>query len=293
MALPCLTERIILARNLPCAVKLCLLCKIFPHLFLRATILNLYVRDKAGVFAALCLAALLYPGPIHAAQRPLGEDVRSVQKKMDLTFKTGIDYSQGHYCTAELYRDWETFFKLSLSDERLYLSSEVSWVKTTASDGYRAEGWSDLSLEMSYTFDLKHDFFLDLDTELMLPTADTDNGIGVGVFGYFLGTTLTYKKDWGYISASLGLDVDGDKVEPVFPGTPSVSLDAGLEVADGVYLGAAYDWERVRHDSPVSEVTGYIDADLSDDFSLYLYLLKGLADNSPDYGTGLTVTYRF
>ncbi len=253
----------------------------------------MHSRHRGLIFAVLCGLPVLYPPQVFSAQRPLTDQNLQAREKLNLNFKTGIDYSQGHYGTPDLYRDWESFFKLSLSDDKLYLASTVSWVKTTASDGYRAEGWSDLSLEMSYTLDLNNDFFLDLDTELILPTADPDNEIGTGVFGYFLGATLTYEQDWGYVSSSVGVDIGGDKVEPVFPGTPSVSLDAGLKVADGVFFGATYDWERVRNDSPVSEATAYLDMDISDDFSLYLYLLKGFTDNSSDIGTGATVTYRF
>lgn len=260
-----------------------------------------HFKISTGLGLTLLLSTLPFSVSAQSRSFTYEQDRRDQQQadefKADL--KTGAEFTQGHYGDAEvLYKDWVYPVKLSVYNDNLYFAATMSWVKSISSRDSSGErdhftGWDDLGTEFSYSFTLDDVTYLDLDAELTIPTADPGDGIGSGVFSYYLGTTLTHEFEIGYAAGSFGYDIGGDQIAPDFPAQPAVSLEAGYDVNDNLTIGAIHDWQQIHGDSPVSETTLFLDYNLNQDFSVYAYGLKGYTTSSPANGTGMTLRYRF
>jgi hypothetical protein len=157
-----------------------------------------------------------------------------------------------------------------------------------------ASGVGDLTLGLRYDLPplMEDRVFLDVTTEVKLPTADDDQGLGTGRTDVsLLGSGTVGFGDWwpyvggGYRVAGSSGRYDTQNGGMVWGGLLWQALEDGT-------LGAQIDWRRAlveSSDDPL-EAMLYGMWQANEAWSLGIHALAGLSDGSPDFAVGTSLT---
>lgn len=157
-------------------------------------------------------------------------------------------------------------------------------------------GVGDLSLSASYSFDglLGKDTYVDLTGRVRLPTGDEDKGLSLGVTDY------AAIGEVGYDGAGHGVYLSGGRrfLSNAKSFKRVDGWQAGLggwaKPSDNTTVGAYVDWRESSSgagDDP-AEVGAYWTYKVSKAWKVGLNASAGLTDASPDYGVGVTLSWR-
>ena len=163
-----------------------------------------------------------------------------------------------------------------------------------AADNKRS-GFGDINLFASYSFDLGAGTYLDPSVKLKVPVASRADRLGTGEVDVTTAVDLVH--EFGPLTAY----VHGRRK---FAGKPAGSTvrstwgaggGVSLHAADGVSIGADYDWQQsafaLRPAS--SEVSAWANFRLARGISMTIYAGTGLNANSADLFGGVTLGFRF
>ena len=156
-------------------------------------------------------------------------------------------------------------------------------------------GIGDVNVAVSYSFELGESTYFEPGVKVKLPTASRSKRLGTGEVDVTASASLI--QDIGATSVY----VSGRRK---FAGKPEGSTirstwgaSAGLSgrLADGIYVGADYDWQQSAFAGrqASSEVTGWANFRINRGLSLTAYAGTGLNSNSADLFGGASVTARF
>jgi hypothetical protein len=128
------------------------------------------------------------------------------------------------------------------------------------------------------------------------PTADADNGIGIGEFDEGVGLEMTKSlpdRWWAYLDG--GYNFIGDPPGVNFHNQWWYALGLGHDVTDEVKLSLFYEEYRALVDTvnnarDLLALANYV---VSDTVHLTGSLLVGLSNGAPNYGFGVGVRFRF
>lgn len=222
-----------------------------------------------------------------------------------LSLTMGVDYSSGTYGGPA--RVDTVYMPLTLKYEwrRWGLRLAIPYVEVTESEVYvdrwgqvvdysaTNSGLGDISAAVTYYAWDNQDFTagIDLSGKVKFGTADRQRGLGSGendysaqLNGYWSAGRFTASMSGGY--KILGKPPRSN-LHNVFYG----SLGAGYKVSRFARMGVTLD-QRQRSSvwgSPQREVSMYFSYGFGKNLNIQGYLLKGLADGSPDRGGGVTV----
>ena len=136
---------------------------------------------------------------------------------------------------------------------------------------------------------------VDLTGKVKFGTADENKGLGTGKNDY-MGQVDVYQSFGDFTAlGTVGYRVYGDTsaapLDNVFYG----SIGGTYKIMQGTSTGIIYDYRSsiTSNGSGISEVTAFVNHKINDNWKAQAYLVKGLADGSPDYGVGALVGYVF
>lgn len=219
-------------------------------------------------------------------------------------YSVGFDYSRGDYGIDE---DTEIVF-LPLSIEA---SGETSRFKLTlpflnvqgpssiaidAEGNERIEsdsraGFGQLSAQLGWFLRPFHRYvpWFEFSTRVTAPT-ESDDALGSGVWAVSLQVDAFAR--YGEVSpfARIGRKFYTERLDDRFYS----SIGASYRVASRLSLGASYDWSQAS--SPGNDdghdLIGFASYRLDPAWSLGPYVGAGLSDGSPDWGLGMTISFR-
>ncbi len=234
-------------------------------------------------------------------------DEEEVGSALQLSGSLGYHYSTGKYGSSE--RTDISFVPLTLT------ARDVSWMARLtlpyinvsglpALDGTAVgdtvvtgtgSGIGDIVLEGVYTVTPLEDWmpYLDVGARVKFPTADDERGLGTGKFDYQL--NLEVARVFGNVTpfASVGYRFVGDPASFDLRNVWLASVGTVLQVASGVNAGAFLFYQQSASTTSEDQldIMPYIDWKPTTDWSISLYTTAGLQDGSPDFGTGVQLTY--
>jgi hypothetical protein len=157
--------------------------------------------------------------------------------------------------------------------------------------GIDSQGLADMSLSATWSHDLTDNDYLDLTGRVTLPTGDEEKDLGTG------------ETDFTFL-AEIGHDFDGAGVY-AFGGYKfrgGATREDGAQFGAGGYfrpmngmiagLDAGWSESSINGLDESADLTAYTSFALMQDLRISVYALTGLTDNAPDFGAGLTLTWR-
>lgn len=163
--------------------------------------------------------------------------------------------------------------------------------------GSTVSGLGDVSAAAIYTaYDNEAgDLTIDLSGKVKFGTASRDLGLGTGANDYTAAIDL-YK---GYaaltVFGGVGYTVVGQAQDLALHNVYSVNAGASYQTSAATRVGLMYDGRQAYADTSgaLSEATLYLRYSDADDWRAQLYVLKGFASGSPDWGAGASLTLQF
>jgi hypothetical protein len=158
------------------------------------------------------------------------------------------------------------------------------------------EGVGDVVLSGTWRFlDQPDGWGLAINGKVKLPTADENKNLGTGRTDY--STQLELDREWGKFTPFLtvGYRWLGDTSTTDFNNTWFTDTGVDYRLFDKTTVGLAFYWAQASAagNSNAADITLSIAQKFGDAYKLQLYVLRGIADGSPDWGAGVTLTYRF
>lgn len=165
-------------------------------------------------------------------------------------------------------------------------------------DGARRteSGIGDITAGASYNvLDLPgQKLLVDLAANVKLPTADEARGLGTGELDYSLQADAVAVREEFTFFGTVGYKVFGEPDAFALDDTVFASVGGGYKHASGTVAGLIFDWQEAASPGTQApfESTVYLSREMYPDLSLSGYILKGWSDGSPDFGFGLSVSWR-
>jgi hypothetical protein len=168
---------------------------------------------------------------------------------------------------------------------------------TTTSGTGSASGWGDLVTAATYNayYDKASGFGIDLTGKVKWGTADADKGLGTGENDYGGQVDLFKTFDRTTLFGGVGYTNMGSSSFIPLRNVWNLNLGGSQKMSDLDTLGVAYDYRQAvsSTSSELSEITGFWSRRIDRNWKMQTYLLKGLANGSPDWGAGISAAYAF
>jgi hypothetical protein len=229
-----------------------------------------------------------------------------------LTLGGGVHYTEGNYGTpvstqitalafTGRYDTQRWAFKATLP--YLFVSGSASvvpgvgQVRNVAAADSSASGLGDVVVSATHKtyYDPAAQLGVDLTGRIKLATADADDGLGTGE--HDIGIQADAFKLFGRITgfAGLGYTMLGSSRALPLRDVFNATLGASYRIDERDSAGIAYDErDAVARGAPeLSELTLFWSRRLDRGWKAQLYLLIGMENGSPDWGTGLSAAYSF
>lgn len=157
-----------------------------------------------------------------------------------------------------------------------------------------ASGAGDVTLRAGYALASTGPVLAELSTTVKLATADEDKGLGTGANDY--GVALDVSREWDRASVFGGVSYTrlGDTDFIAAADVLGANLGTGWRAGRG-QLGLVYDFRESASSSfdDRSEVTGFYSVNTARGNPFQVYVLAGLSEGSPDWGTGVSYGWKF
>ncbi|MEE4381194.1 MAG: transporter [Pseudomonadales bacterium] len=227
------------------------------------------------------------------------------------TLSLGGEFTSGDYGGDDTIEDIYVPLTLGVRGQRLAARVTVPWASVTAPEGSifgqgevvpgsgsdRTEsGLGDVLVSGSVLGLVERDaFVVDLTGKVKLPTADENDGLGTGEADYsaqFDGYLYQGELVW---FGTVGYKWRGDPSGFSLDDTWFASGGGSVWLKEGRRVGASLSYrpELIDGGNEALDLALFLDTALSADRWLQLYGLAGLADGSPDWGLGASMTLRF
>lgn len=157
--------------------------------------------------------------------------------------------------------------------------------------GVKSSGLADMSLSATWSHDLDDETYLDLTGRVTLPTGDASKDLGTGETDFTFLAEVGHDFDGAGIYAFGGYKFRGGATRD-----DGAQFGAGgwFRPATGVIAGLDAGWSEssINGLDQSADLTAYSSFAIMTDWRLSVYALTGLTDNAPDFGAGLTLTWR-
>ncbi|MBI4990340.1 MAG: hypothetical protein HZC23_16110 [Rhodocyclales bacterium] len=232
-----------------------------------------------------------------------------------LTLATGLDYSRGSYGSSVLTEITYIPFSAKYETGPWLFKLTVPWLRITGPGGvvgggddrtvlrtgstarFSASGQGDVVAGIGRTLveNAASGLIVDVAGKVKFGTADADKGLGTGKNDYALQTDVS--QGFGSLSAigTLGYKVMGDPPGLNLRNVWFGSVGAAWKLAPTTSAGVMLDLRQasVSGGRRQREVTFYAAYKLGATARLQGYLVRGLADGSPDLGIGASLSAQF
>lgn len=271
------------------------------------------VRNGLALRAAGCVVGMVLAGAASAkeAVRPVAESAAQTEWGK-VTLSTGVNYSTGKYGQS----DSTDIFSVPLTGKvevdnwtvKLtvpYVSvsgpgNVVEGVGVVGGGGQRTtqSGLGDITLAVTNTVydNAASGTALDVTGKVKFGTADYGKGLGTGENDYSLAIEPSQVVGPVTVFGALGYKFVGDPEGVDLHNVVFASLGGSMKVMDGTSAGLVLDAQTRSSDvapSAQRELTAFASTRLEDGWKAQVYLSRGLAEDSPDWSGGASVSYSF
>ncbi|MEQ1610697.1 MAG: hypothetical protein ABL956_17295 [Hyphomonadaceae bacterium] len=157
--------------------------------------------------------------------------------------------------------------------------------------GIDSQGLADISLSATWSHDLSDADYLDLTGRATMPTGDRQKDLGTGETDFTFLAEIGHDFDGAGVYAFGGYKFRGGATRK-----DGAQFGAGgyFRPMEGVITGIDAGWSEssINGLDQSADLTAYTSFTLAKDLRLSVYALTGLTDNAPDFGAGLTLTWR-
>ena len=157
--------------------------------------------------------------------------------------------------------------------------------------GIDAQGLADMSISATWSHDLSDSDYLDLTGRVTLPTGDEEKDLGTGETDFTFLAEVGHDFDGAGVYAFGGYKIRGGATRQ-----DGAQFGAGgyFRPMEGVIAGVDAGWSEssINGLDQSADLTAYTSFSVMKDLRLSVYALTGLTDNAPDFGGGLTLTWR-
>ncbi|HET6718413.1 MAG TPA: transporter [Rhodocyclaceae bacterium] len=170
--------------------------------------------------------------------------------------------------------------------------------RRTGAGGDRSEtGIGDLTVAAHYTLiDNPGGYSLDLGGKAKIATADEDKTlITSGENDYSVQVDVFRSLPEIAFFATLGYTVKGEPAGLDYRNPFYGAVGLSLPLATGRSVGAAWDYRQkvISSGDPVSEVSAFYSQRVDPHNKMQLYVVRGFADGSPEFGGGVVLTHTY
>lgn len=233
----------------------------------------------------------------------------------DMTLSTGIDYSSGTYGATQstdiIYLpitvkyekpSWSLkltlpYIKMTSPDNTINSGTPVQTASTVSLVRQTFSGQGDIIVTGTHNLhhDLAHGFAIDLTGKIKIPTADTTQGLGTGKYDYSAQLDLLKQSGRHMLFSSVGYRKMGDPDGLDFKNPWYGSIGWGHTASNTIQWGGIYELQQpvIDGNALLKDVLAYITYKITATHTVQGYLVKGLSDGSPDWGSGISVSTSF
>lgn len=229
-----------------------------------------------------------------------------------LSIGSSVNYSSGNYGAATptditsvplnvAYDKGPWTFKLSVPYVRITGPSDVivgiGKTSTTTSAVRTASGLGDVVTAATYNFysDAASQSGADVTGKVKFGTADSAKGLGTGRNDYGVMLDIYKKVSTVTFFGGIGYTALGSTAALALKNVFNVTVGSTFKLDEKSSVGLAYDYRQKSSAASayLSEVTAFYTHKFDKSFKTQAYLLKGLANGSPDWGGGVSIGYAF
>ncbi|HJV27407.1 MAG TPA: hypothetical protein VJ673_17090 [Aromatoleum sp.] len=224
----------------------------------------------------------------------------------ELTFTTGLDYSNGKYGTSKNSETWYVPIVAKYETGPVTLKMTVPYLHITnavvgpdgepvagSGCGGTESGMGDITASAGYMLldGTQNGLLVEAVGKVKMPTAE-NSCLGNNKTDYAV--QFDFAKAFGATTgfATLGWkNMGNSNLDDPFYATLGVSY----KLSQTTSLGVAYDWrDRLSSErDPISEMTVFSSHKLTDVWKLQIYAVKGFSDSSPEWGGGVMVSRKY
>lgn len=157
--------------------------------------------------------------------------------------------------------------------------------------GIDSKGLADMSISATWSHDLTDTDYLDLTGRVTLPTGDEEKDLGTGETDFTFLAEVGHDFDGAGVYAFGGYKFRGGATRE-----DGAQFGAGgyFRPMEGVIAGVDAGWSEssINGLDQSADLTAYTSFSVMKDLRLSVYALTGLTDNAPDFGAGMTLTWR-
>jgi len=233
-----------------------------------------------------------------------------VTKPAKVTLSCGYNYITGKYGRATATTVSYAPVTLKVKEEHWVVKVTVPYISVSGpgvggSDGGdlggvtstgTEKGLGDLQIGYSYLYTWgSPDLTGDMTVKFKLPTADAHRNLGTGKMDYTVQAGLNRNFGDFYVSGSAGRKMNGSSDRFRLRDVWRYSVGGGMNVNPYLMVGASYDFREASSATghSVSQVTGFMNYNLTDTWSVQVYAGTGFTVSSPDFSTGVQLNYKF
>lgn len=272
------------------------------------------VRNRLALCAAGCAVGMVLAGAASAKEQVKPQAESTAQTEWGkVTLSTGVNYSTGKYgqsqatdilsvpLTGKVEVDTWTV-KLTVP----YVSvtgpgNVVEGVGVVGSGGTQRttqSGLGDITLAVTDTVydNPATGTALDVTGKVKFGTGDYDKGLGTGENDYSLAIEPSQAVGPVTVFGTLGYKIVGDPDGVDLHNVVFASLGGSMKVMEGTSAGLVLDAQtRTSETAPSAqrELTAFASTRLDDGWKAQVYLSRGLAEDSPDWSGGASLSYSF
>lgn len=251
------------------------------------------------------LAVFAVPGLAHSAESSLAD-------KYKVTLMTSYNYSSGDYgqtedtkityvpVTAKVKRDrWTaklTVPYIRIKGPGVVVGGEDTAVTGTAQPVGTESGLGDVLASLSYKQPIgTQGTFGDITGKVKFPTADEDRNLGTGEFDYTLQLGVTQMIGDAFLTGSAGRKFNGSSDRFDLDDVWKASAGAGYKFTPELTAGVNFDWREASTSTGdnYSHAIGFATYEITGNWEAQAYAGTGFTDASPDFSTGLQISYKF
>lgn len=230
-----------------------------------------------------------------------------------LTLGTGLHYSEGDYGTSTTTTILSLPVTARYDQGRWSLRASVPYVEISGAPAVvpgvgavrrgrgtasaTASGLGDAVASATYAayYDRSAGVGLDLTGKVKIATADEDEGLGTGEHDFAALVDVFKQLDRLTVFGGVGYHMLGSSAAIPLDDVWSWNVGGSYRIDARDSAGLAYDArERASATSgAISELTAFWSRQLDRRWKAQVYVLKGFADGSPDWGAGLSAAYAF
>lgn len=262
---------------------------------------------------ALC-AALAGTASAKERVQPQAQAETSAQADWGkVTLSTGVNYSTGKYGQAQSTDIVSVPLIAKVEVDAWTVKLTVPYISVTGpgnvvegvgvvngGGGQRStqSGLGDVTLTVTNTVydNVASGTSVDVTGKVKFATADADKGLGTGENDYALAIEPAQVVGPVTVFGALGYKVAGDPEGVDLHNVVFASLGGSMKVMEGTSAGLVFDAQtRTSENAPSAqrELTAFATTKLDDGWKAQVYLSRGLAEDSPDWSGGASMSYSF